>query len=198
MSQYWYTVSENDPYIYIYIYIYIYKPSSLDWNWWRQYWWPQLSWADQGKHCPVSVTYTASVLFGLCLKVKYPGGSFFVQDYLCLSVCVLWEGVWLDVFLCVCVLWEGVWLDVFLCVCVLWEGVWLDVFLCVCVYCGRVCDWMCFHVCMTAWSLTPSLPQPVKFLGWKMDTYTCKQKMFQSNTKYTFNTVRLDGTPFTY
>ena len=42
------------------------------------------------------------------------------------------------------------------------------------------------HVCKYVWgckvwnngTLTPSLPQPVKFPGWKVDTWACKQYIF--------------------
>ena len=45
--------------------------------------------------------------------------------------------------------------------------------------------------------LTPSLPQPVKFPGWQMPTYACKQHIWWSYNKSTFNTVRSDRNPFT-
>ena len=46
-------------------------------------------------------------------------------------------------------------------------------------------------------SLTLSLPQPVKFLGWKMHGRTCKQYIFQSCNTSTFNAMKSDENPFT-
>ena len=47
--------------------------------------------------------------------------------------------------------------------------------------------------------LTPSLPQPVKFPGWKVREQACKQYIFWSYNKYDFNSVRFgDWNPFTY
>ena len=43
--------------------------------------------------------------------------------------------------------------------------------------------------------LTPSLPQPVKFPGWQMPTYACKQRIWWSYHNSTFNTVRSDRNP---
>ena len=40
--------------------------------------------------------------------------------------------------------------------------------------------------------LTPSLTQPVKFPGWKMQPHACKQSIFRSNKKSAFNTERFD------
>ena len=41
-------------------------------------------------------------------------------------------------------------------------------------------------------SLTPSLPQPVRFPGWKMHGRTCKQYIFRSYNTSTFNAMRFD------
>ena len=56
-----------------------------------------------------------------------------------------------------------------------------------------------------ATTLTPSLPQPVKFLAWKAQANTCKQCICSvagpvSYNKFTFlfNTVRFDENHFTY
>lgn len=45
--------------------------------------------------------------------------------------------------------------------------------------------------------LTSSLPQSVKFLGSKVHAYTCKQYIFQSSSKSTFNIVHFDENSFT-
>ena len=47
--------------------------------------------------------------------------------------------------------------------------------------------------------LTPSLPQPVKFPGWKMQGYACKQYVFRSNNFcfHCFNALRFCDYPFT-
>ena len=46
--------------------------------------------------------------------------------------------------------------------------------------------------------LTPSLPQPVQFPGWKMQGRTCKQYIVQSYDTSTFNAMHFDENPFTY
>ena len=46
-------------------------------------------------------------------------------------------------------------------------------------------------------SLTPSLPQPVKFPGWKMRGRACKPYIFRSYNTSTFSAMRLDKNPFT-
>ena len=47
---------------------------------------------------------------------------------------------------------------------------------------------------MLQWlALTPSLPQPVKFLGWKMHRCTCKQNIFWSYNTPTFNVLGDSG-----
>ena len=53
----------------------------------------------------------------------------------------------------------------------------------------------------TVWNpgrLTPSLPQPVKCPGWKVQTYiySIRQYIWGSYNKSTFNTVHLDMNPF--
>ena len=45
--------------------------------------------------------------------------------------------------------------------------------------------------------LTPSLPQPVKFPGWKMHGCACKQCIFWSYNTSTFNAMRFDENLFT-
>ena len=45
--------------------------------------------------------------------------------------------------------------------------------------------------------LTPSLPQPVKFLGWKVHVSAWKQYISQSYNKPIFNSVGFDENPFT-
>ena len=45
--------------------------------------------------------------------------------------------------------------------------------------------------------LTPSLPQPVKFPGWKMYGRACKQYIFLSCNTSVFNAMPFDGDPFT-
>ena len=45
--------------------------------------------------------------------------------------------------------------------------------------------------------LTPLLPQPVKFLAWKMDGRTCKQYIFQFYNTSAFNALHFDENPFT-
>ena len=47
-------------------------------------------------------------------------------------------------------------------------------------------------------SLTPSLLQPVKFMGWKMHRHTCKQHVFRSYNISTFNAMRFDENPVTW
>ena len=46
--------------------------------------------------------------------------------------------------------------------------------------------------------LTPSLPQPVKFLGWKVHVRAWKQSISWSCNKSLFNSVGFDEIPFTY
>ena len=48
---------------------------------------------------------------------------------------------------------------------------------------------------MMMWGLTPSLSQPVKFLGCKVHTYTMENSIFDGPT---FNTVHFDRNPVTY
>ena len=60
----------------------------------------------------------------------------------------------------------------------------------------------CFLVqgqdCSVQFSLTSSLPQPVKFPGWKVHTQACKQYIFRSQyNKSTFDTTHFDGYLFT-
>ena len=43
---------------------------------------------------------------------------------------------------------------------------------------------------------TPSLPQPVKFPGWKMRGCVCKQYIFQSCNTCSFNAMHFDESPF--
>ena len=50
---------------------------------------------------------------------------------------------------------------------------------------------------LAEWALTPSLPEPVKFLGCKMYGYAYKQYIFKSYNTSTFNAVRFDENPFT-
>ena len=45
--------------------------------------------------------------------------------------------------------------------------------------------------------LTPSLPGPVIFLGWKMHKRTYKQYIFESYNTSTFNAMHFDENPFT-
>ena len=45
--------------------------------------------------------------------------------------------------------------------------------------------------------LTPSLPQPVKFPGWKMHGRACKQYIFRFYNTPTFNARRFDENLFT-
>ena len=50
-----------------------------------------------------------------------------------------------------------------------------------------------FPMAVWLWNLTPSLPQPVKFPGWKMLTNTPANSIFDgSNNKSTSNTVHFD------
>ena len=82
----------------------------------------------------VLYTYTASIFFALCFQVKYSGGSFFVQDYLCLSVCVfsiVGGCVTGCVFMCVCIVGGCVTGCVFMCVCIVRGCVIGCVFMCV-------------------------------------------------------------------
>ena len=46
--------------------------------------------------------------------------------------------------------------------------------------------------------LTPSLPQSVKFPGWKMHGRACKECIFQSYSTSASNAVHFDENPFTY
>ena len=46
--------------------------------------------------------------------------------------------------------------------------------------------------------LFPSLPQPVKFPGWKMHGRACKQYIFRSYNTSTFSAVPFDESPFTW
>ena len=46
-------------------------------------------------------------------------------------------------------------------------------------------------------ALTPSLPQPVKFPGWKMHGCACEQYMFRSYDASTFTAMTFDENPFT-
>ena len=45
--------------------------------------------------------------------------------------------------------------------------------------------------------LTPSLPQPVKFPGWKMHRHACKQYIFRSHSTSTFSVMHFDENSFT-
>ena len=45
--------------------------------------------------------------------------------------------------------------------------------------------------------LTPSLPRPVKFPGWKTHGRACKQYIFRSCSTSTFNAMCFDENPFT-
>ena len=45
------------------------------------------------------------------------------------------------------------------------------------------------------WALTPSLPLPVKFPGWRMNGHACKQNIFWSYDTSTFSAVRSDKNP---
>ena len=45
-------------------------------------------------------------------------------------------------------------------------------------------------------SLTPPLPQPVKFPGWKMQRRACKQFIFRSCNTSTFSAMRFDQSSF--
>ena len=51
--------------------------------------------------------------------------------------------------------------------------------------------------CVTDRTLTPSLPQPVTFLGWKMHRRTCKQYIFRSYSTSTFYAVWFHENSFT-
>ena len=46
------------------------------------------------------------------------------------------------------------------------------------------------------WDLTPSLPQPVKFLAWMMHGRACKQYIFWSYTTSTFIAMPFDNKSF--
>ena len=67
----------------------------------------------------------------------------------------------------------------------------------------NVC-WVTFGVTIlrtltrTTWSLTPSLPQPVKFPGWKMHERACEQYIFRSCNTATFNAIGFVGCPSTW
>ena len=50
---------------------------------------------------------------------------------------------------------------------------------------------------ITAYCLTPSLPQPVKFPGRKMHGPAYKQYIFKSCSTATFNAMYSDENPFT-
>ena len=54
----------------------------------------------------------------------------------------------------------------------------------------------CLCGSMYARVLTPSLPHHVKFPGWKVHAFTCKQYIFWSYNK-SLNIVHLDENPFT-
>ena len=52
-------------------------------------------------------------------------------------------------------------------------------------------------ICCPDFSLTPSLPQLVKFPGWKVThTHACKQYIWWSYNKSAFNTMHFDTNPF--
>ena len=57
-----------------------------------------------------------------------------------------------------------------------------------------ILHWLSVCLSHTTLSLTPSLPQPVEFPGWKMQGRTCKQYVFRSNN---FSAVHFRDYPFT-
>ena len=60
----------------------------------------------------------------------------------------------------------------------------------------RCIDVCCFRNGIDTGRLTPSLPQPVIFPGWKMHGRASKQYIFQSYNSSTFNVMRFSANPF--
>ena len=65
------------------------------------------------------------------------------------------------------------------------------------VDCKVLLDWTCVTIPSWIKILTPSMPQPVKFTGWKLHGHSCRQSISRSFNTSTFNAKRFYENPFT-